>query len=212
MHPAQKAIFELAQTTDVGKMKLRELGAVIGVTHPQTVKYHLDTLIKNGALIKGASGSIRVVDPNEEKGGLIRIPVLGEANCGEALVFAEGGIKGYLPVSASVLNLRSFDGLFAVIAVGDSMNNANIAGQPINDGDFVIAKKNNPFDYKNGDYIVASFGGVANIKKMVLYEEERYIALVSESLSSLPPIYVSTEDLEQLQVHGKVIKVLENPR
>ena len=49
---------------------------------------------------------------------------------------------------------------------------------------------------------------MANIKKFTKNEEQGYIALQSESWDSLPPIYIAGEDIEQLQVHGKVIKVL----
>jgi len=208
VNSAQKTILELARTRDVGKLTLREIGLIIGVSHPQTVKYHLDTLIKRGLLHKNNTGSIRVVDPNQETNGLIQVPILGSANCGQALVYADSDIKGFLPVSPNILNQRSYDDLFCVIASGSSMNAADINGKNIVDGDYVIAKKLNPFEYKQGDYVVVSFEGMANIKKFTKNEEQGYIALQSESWDQLPPIYITGEDVERLQVHGKVIKVL----
>ncbi len=212
MNPAQKAIADLARTRDISKLKLREIGAIIGVDKPQTVKYHLDTLLKRGVLGIDNKGSVRAIDPNNEKAGLIKVPILGEANCGEALIYAEDDIRGFLPVSPSMLSVANYNDVFCVIAVGRSMNAANVNGKSIEDGDFVIAQKQNPFSYGNGDYIVATFEGRANVKKFIKDEANRCIILQSESLDLQPPIYIAEDDIGALQIHGKVINILHSPQ
>lgn len=207
MHTVQKALFELARTRDLGKMKLREMAAILNVDLPQTIKYHLEQLIKTGLLARELSGSIRVVDPNYEVAGLVQIPILGDANCGEALIEAEDDIRGFLPVAPSILPTRKYDDIFAVQAVGNSMNAADIKGQKIDPGDFVIAQKQGFYD--DGDYIVATLEGRANVKR--LYRTNNYLVLKSESYSPQLPIYIGEDDINKFAVHGKVISVLKHP-
>jgi SOS-response transcriptional repressor LexA len=207
MHPIQKALLELAQTRDLGALKLREISEAIALGVPQTIKYHLDTLISHGRLARGPDGSIRLVDPEKEREGLVQIPVLGRANCGEALLYAEEGIQGFLPVSPALLRTRRFQDLFAVQAVGRSMNNANIHGDEIQEGDFVIAQASPNYD--DGDYIVATFEGRANIKR--LYKGPNYIVLRPESYDPVYPIYIGEGDIDSFAIHGKILQVLKAP-
>lgn len=209
MHPVQQSILDLAQTRDLGRMKLREIGEAIGGELPQTIKYHLDTLLRRGFLEKAGRGSIRRVDSNHEIAGLVQIPILGEANCGEALVYAENDIRGFLSVAPSLLKTRQYKDIFCVKAVGRSMNAADINGRGIQDGDYVIAQKMP--DYENNAYIVATFEGRANVKRLIKDEREGLVILKSESFDGLPPIYITPGDVEKLQVHGKVIGVLPAP-
>ena len=209
MHPVQKSILDLARTRDIGKMKLREIASLSGNGLPQTIKYHLDVLIKRGLVEKNNDGSIRAIDPNIESSGLIKVPILGKANCGQALIYAQDDIQGFLPVSPSLLRTRSYQDLFAVQAVGRSMNAANIKGRSIQEGDYVIAQKLSFYD--DNIHIVATFEGLANVKRLLTDEESGQIILQSESFDDIPPIYIANEDMDRLQVHGKVIQVLKAP-
>lgn len=47
MHITQVKILELAKEQPLKKMTLRQIGALIGVNHPQIVDHHLRMLIKN---------------------------------------------------------------------------------------------------------------------------------------------------------------------
>jgi len=191
-------------------MKLREIAFAIDEDLPQTVKYHLDKLIKKGLLEKLGTNDIRAVNPESEIDGLVKIPLLGQANCGQALIYAPDDIQGFLPVSPSILNTRQYQDLFAVQAVGHSMNASDIDGKSIQEGDYVIAKKM-PF-YEEGIYIVATFEGLANVKRIVMDHNNGHVILQSESLDPMPPIYIGNADIDRLQVHGRVIQVLKNPK
>lgn len=210
MHPVQQAILELARTRNIGVMKLREIAAAINEELPQTIKYHQDMLIKRGFLERVGDKDIRFIDPNHEIAGLIQIPILGQANAGPATIYAEDSIQGFLPVSPSLLKTRQYQNLFAVQAVGRSMNASSINGKSIQDGDYVIAKQQ--AHYENNTYVVASVNGLANIKRLIMDHEEGHIILQSESLERMPPIYIAEEDIDHLQVHGRVIQVLKAPR
>jgi SOS-response transcriptional repressor LexA len=207
MHPIQKALLELAQTRDLGAMKLREISEAISLGVPQTIKYHMDTLLKQGRLARDGTGAIRLVDPEKELEGLIQVPVLGRANCGEALLYAEEGIQGFLPVSPTLLRTRRYEDIFAVQAVGRSMNNADIGGEQIHEGDFVIAQASP--NYEDGDYVVATLEGRANIKR--LYRGQDYIVLRAESYDPMYPIYIGEGDIDSFAIHGKVLQVLKAP-
>ena len=84
------------------------------------------------------------------------------------------------------------------------MNNANINGAGIREGDYVVAKPQT--FYEDGDYVIATFEGRANVKKFIRYDD--YVALISESYDKIPPIFIGEGEVEKLAVHGKVIKVL----
>lgn len=49
MNDTQVHILELAKTTDINTLGVRELARQLGV-HPQTAKYHKEQLIKKGQL------------------------------------------------------------------------------------------------------------------------------------------------------------------
>ena len=132
MHSIQEKILKLAGKEDIAQYGLRKLGEKVGVDHPQKVKWHLQKLLKDGHLVRDNTGSIKVVDEHTTP-NMARIPILGLANCGEALAFADNTQHGSLTLSPSLVTAKDYTKLFAVQATGDSMNKASIKGQPIDD-------------------------------------------------------------------------------
>lgn len=208
MHKLQKKLLKLAEHDDLSQYGLRKLGEKIGVDHPQKVKWHLHKLINDGYLYKDALGRIRPTS-NETATRLARVPILGLANCGEPLAFADNATHDYLTVSANLLGSRKADALFAVQASGDSMNACNIDGQPIEDGDYVIVDSSVGIP-DNGDVIVSSLEGLANIKKFIRDDHNHVVALVSESTKPRPPIVVSADDMDAYRIHGRVVSVVKS--
>ncbi len=208
MHKIQKKMLKMAAKEDMGVYGLRKLGEKLGIDHPQKVKWHLNKLLSDGYLYKDGAGSIRLAS-EEGTARLARVPILGLANCGEPLAFADNVTHDYLTVSPKLLGSKNSDSLFAVQATGDSMNSCNVAGQSINDGDYVIvdASVQTP---STGDYVVSSIEGLANIKKIVRDERNRVIALISESTRQRPPIVLSEDELEGYRMHGKVVSVVKS--
>lgn len=207
MNPIQQKIFELSQKQDLKKMGLRQIGRLIGVEHPQTIKYHLKKLGLIDGNKKEKPSSKKIVFPSV-KSKLISIPILGFANCGPATMFADSIMEGNLTISQKLLPVDNFNGLFAIRAVGCSMNQASIEGKSIDDGDYVIVDGEDR-NVQTGDYVLSVIGGLANIKKYIEDKNQRHIALVSESKQFFPPIYLHEEDMSDYLVSGKVVTVVK---
>lgn len=211
MHPIQQAILELSRTRNVAEMRLRELGKLIGEEHPQKIKHHRDQVRKKGLL--GPNIGIKKL---EELGKealkshfMFSIPILGAANCGEAILEATESFEGFLNVSKNIFS-KTTKGLFAIRAVGQSMDRADIRGKNIEDGDFVIVDTKDR-DSKNGDYVLSIINGAANIKKFVMDEPNQQVVLISESSQNFAPIYIHFKDNPEYFVNGKVVAIIKKP-
>ena len=202
MHPIQKKLIELNQKYDLSSLGLREIGRMIGESHPQKIKHHmqqLNFLVSEAKTKTGATQS-----------QLIPIPLLGLANCGEPTIYAETYDNQYLQVSQRIISQKS-DSYFAVQAVGNSMNRARIQGNNIEDGDYVIVNRDDK-DFKDGDYVLSLINNMANIKKFSKDEANQQIILTSESSENHPPIYIHEDDMAHYLTSGKVISVLKKPK
>ena len=137
---------------------------------------------------------------------MFSIPILGLADCSSATSLADEYIEGYLKVSTSVLKRKK--NLFCVKAKGDSMNQANITGKSIDDGDFLIidSENRNP---KSGDYVLSVINGCANIKRFVKDIVNKCFVLLSESTQTYPPIFIEEQDFTSYMINGKIIKVIK---
>ena len=200
---------DLASKKDLGRMTLREIGECIGEEHPQKVKHHLGQLKLKGFLTAESkpetpsAGGFKL-----NKLGLLSIPILGAANCGEAQMYADESFEGFLQVSPGMVPRKK--GLFAIKAVGSSMNRANVGGKTIEDGDFVIVDRTDRKP-KDGDYVLSIIGGQANIKKFIRDRENNQVILLSESSQELPPIYIHPQDLPDYMINGKVVRIIKKP-
>ena len=211
LHEIQRNILQIAQTQDLSKFSLREIGDLIGINHPQKVKHHIDQLRKKKLL--SLTGERNIV--SDLKGAesvsitVINIPVLGKVNCGEATLLAEENLLGYLPVSKSIL--RKNRNIFALEAVGDSMNEANVKGEKIEEGDYVIVDADDKVA-TTGDYVVSVINGAANIKRFYKDDVHKRFVLLSESQNIYPPIFIHEEDMSEYLISGKVLQVIKNFR
>lgn len=207
MHIVQKKILEVAMKMDIAQLGYRKLGAVIGIDHPQKVKWHLEKLIRDGQLVRTADG--RPVPPDKQQlfSNMLRIPILGRANCGEPLAFAEATHDDYIQLSRGCLTSSEPNNCFAVRVIGQSMNQSNIQGQPINDGDIVIVDSTTDAP-DNGDVVLVSIDGLATIKHFRFNPERRRITLSAQSTQKFNPILLHESDKDTYKIHGKVIDVI----
>ena len=210
MNPIQKRLLELADTVDLGKETYYNLSKRLGVDHPFKVKFALTQLEKNGYLFRNRkTGSITKVTNEGKFSGLISIPFYGEVNCGTALAFADDTIKSYLQVSPSVITTKNFSKIFALKAVGWSMNRANIGGRPVQDGDYLLVERVEPHQINNGDYTISVIGGAANLKRFYKDDLEERLLLVSESSEEYPPIIISSQDADDLSEYYPIARAVE---
>lgn len=209
MHDLQKRLLECVTRHDLGRMTLREIGELVGETHPQKVKHHLFQLEQKGLVeVDRPHKIVRKADPDRNSSGrFVVIPILGSADCGPATIFADENVQGYLKVSRKLIDGRS--GLFAVRAVGNSMNKASVRGQNVEEGDYIVvdSEKRAP---KNKDYVLSVMDGVANVKRFVNDSRNQQIILISESTHEFPPIVIHPEDVGFL-ICGTVTRVIKKP-
>lgn len=209
MNIYQMRLLSIAASEGLNRYTLDELAHRLGLNSRQAVRHHLSKLENDGLIdrLSRGSGSTSNAVPT------VMLPVLGAASCGKATQVAEEDIKNYIRVSAAFVGHAS-PSLFAIIAVGDSMNIARVPcrsgeTQSISHGDIAIIDSSvkNP---NNGDYVLSVIDGLANIKRF--YKDKDKITLVSESSSYHPDVIIHPSDLNSYLVNGKVINVIKNPR
>ena len=211
----QKEVLDFLNSYAKGKgyaPSLDEIRQHFKLVSVSTAHYYVGRLEKEGYLKKESnqprSISIekdRIVKPNiSKRADSISIPVLGSANAGPAVLFAEENVEGYLKVPTTLMNKK--DSVFALRVEGDSMNKSKIEGKNLSEGDFVLidSEYKNP---KNGDYVLSVIDGCANLKK---FERNKTgeVMLISESTNpKYKPIYISSED--NFMINGKIVNVIK---
>jgi len=214
MNENEQKIVNLAKKKDISKMSFREIGNEAGLKnpHPQTVSYYLKKLNKSGQLYFDSKSRQKVAKPKAfiaDK--FFNIPVVASgANCGPAVELAQDAIEGYLKISQKLLHRPRPDGLMVVRAIGNSLNMADLGGDSIENGDYVIVDTKKQPD--NGNYVLSIINGAANFKKFYKDDNKKEIRLLSESTENIPPIVLHEEELEELgySVNGVAIKVIKN--
>ena len=207
MHQIQQRILNFADRLNLKRDGIRQIGRLVGEPHPFKVSYHLKKLEEKGFIkIDKKTGKInQTKDEKPQKGLFLAIPVLGSANCGEANIFAEENLDGYIKVSKNII--KGGDGLLAVKSSGNSMNKANIGGQNIENGDYVIVdSKKQP---QTNDYVLAIIDNCASIKRLSLDSKNKIIALISESTENHPTIFIHEND--KFLINGVVKCVIKKP-
>lgn len=190
--------------------------------NPTTYKVH-NTLAMEGHVVGSLKGTVQVVEALEKKGIITRdrdkkiyivknesfadfknifsIPTFGLASCGEALAFADDNVEGYLQVSKSLFRTEKPAQLFAVKALGDSMDQAGIS-----DNDYVVFEKYENNEELEGKVVVAVINGMATIKTYHKLKNNM-IGLFPQSKNPYhQPIYLDQAD--QILVAGIFRKVL----
>lgn len=209
MHPIQQKLLVLFDDNNRESMSLRAIALAIGEKEqPQKIKHHVDQLIKKG-LLTIDNGVYRKVKPfggiSTNSDLLISVPIIGVANCGPADRVATENLEGYIKISKRLI--PSNHNLFALRATGQSMNEANIKGDTIDDGDYVIVDPDDT-STKDGDYVLSIIDGMANIKRFYRDENSQVVVLKSESKTDLPPIVIDPNDV-QYMINGKVVRVIK---
>src|SRR6185369_5481034 len=128
MHIIQQKLLKLSDSCNIGNLSYREIAKLIGEEHPQIVKHHLDQLEKKSLIVwnKQTNTISKAYSGVVSNSDFITIPILGSANCGDANIFAYEQIEGHIKVSTRIIKNKLK--VFAIKAVGSSMNNANING------------------------------------------------------------------------------------
>jgi len=163
----------------------------------------VEALEKKDLIKRDESKKIYVVENDEftNLGNIFSIPLYGLASCGEALAYAEDNVDGYLQISKSLFREEDPVKLFAVKALGDSMDK-----EGIHDGDYVVFEKRDMDFNFEGKIVVAVINGMATIKRYRKLNNG-IIGLFPKSKNPFhQPIYLDESD--QILVAGVFRKVL----
>jgi repressor LexA len=217
LHPLQEKILLLAQERNIATLKLREIGRLVGDLSPQKIKHHIQQLEKRGLLKIDRDGKVAKRTTHDWIGGflkkgrrLLRIPIVGAANCGPAEILAEQNTIGYLRISNALLGQRkTSDGLFAIRASGFSMNQTRVSGKNIDDGDLLIIDGNDRTP-RDGQVILSVIDGAANVKRFHEDATNQQLVLMSDSTEDFAPIFIHEDD--DFMVNGRVIEVVKRPK
>ena len=204
MYKIQEKLLSIIERKNLSGMTLREIGHLMSERSAQKIKHHLTQLSKKGFIVYNpAKREIRKAQ-EISKEGFVSLPIIGAANCGPATIFADENITGFLKVSKKLAPRGGK--LFVLRAEGDSMNQANINGKNIEDGDFIVvdSEQKSP---ELGHYVVSIIDEVANIKKFVPDPKNKRIILQSESSKEYLPVFIHEDD--KYQVSGKVVEVIK---
>ncbi|MFC1608883.1 LexA family protein [Patescibacteria group bacterium] len=122
-------------------------------------------------------------------GNIFSIPLYGLASCGEALAYAQDNVDGYLQISKSLFRRSEPAKLFAVKALGDSMDKENI-----NDGDYVVFEKYENHSDLEGKIVVAVINGMATIKRFKKVSKGVIGLFPKSSNATHQPIFIHETD------------------
>lgn len=206
MNPIQQRLLDIAQAENIEEIRRIDLVNRIGCEYPSQITHHLGQLMKRGDLVRRDG---RLMPALSTPQGLIRIPVMGEADCGEATRFADGRILDTLAISPSLLSIKNFQSVYALIARGDSMDRADIHGKTIDDGDYVIVERVNGYVPRDNEIVVSIIGGLANIKRFFRDRANGRLLLLSDShrQEDFAPIIISEDD--EFQIEARVVDVVK---
>ena len=206
MNPIQQKLLDIAKLEDIERLRRVDLVEMVNCEYPSQVTHHLKQLVKRGDLVRKDG---RLVPALRTNAGLVMIPVMGEADCGEATRYADGRIVDNLAVSPSVLKPKLSERLYALVARGDSMNRATVEGKTIENGDYIVIEKRDDYVPKDGDIVVSIIAGLANVKRLRRDNARQRVLLLSEShrQDDFAPIVIS--DRDDFAVEGKVVDVIK---
>ncbi len=193
LHPLQIKLLSLAEEDMLSGLSLREIGGLVGESHPQKIKYHMEKLEEKGLIyIDQDSGQIEFL--RQEQQDSIQIPVYGMAQCGQGNLFADDTMDDIVSFPTKLLG-RYQNNVFATQAVGNSMY------PKINNGDFVIVEHQITFEENKVCLVLAD--GDPRIKQ-VMTLDNRHIALKSFNDEFETQILKSSD----VQILGIVRKVV----
>jgi repressor LexA len=183
---------------------LQELQLALDISTKRGVVKHLIALENKGYIYRnGKARGIVLTDPKYSE-NTYGIPILGYANAGTPLVFADEDVIGSIQVDKDMIRNRK--DVFALVVKGDSMNIKTVDRIPIDNGNYAIIQKG--ANVRNGDPVLAVINNAATIKSFK--KSHNSIILYPESTNPAhTPIYIREDN--DFYINGKVIAVLENP-
>ena len=197
----QKQILSIIRelTLKLGKPPtLEEIRIASGHNYISAVQRHIEAL-KNKGYLTYVPRQSRSLQPSHSD-QKVNIPLIGNVAAGTPILAVEN-IEAYIPYESSRFRYRQGD-YFFLRAVGDSMNKADVNGRTINNGDYVLVRRQN--NAEMGQIVVALIGEEATIKKFNRGNGHFILNPISSNPAN-KPIYV----FDDLLIQGIVIDVVK---
>lgn len=216
LSPIQQKILALHTIRPLAGLSYREIGRQIASSedaaiHPQSVKYHIEKLIKRELLTdadRPASVSPQKLAHTLDKPMLIRIPLMGSVNAGPATMLADERPEAHIQLSSQLLRSKNYRDLIALRVSGQSMNLAEIHGARIEHDDYIVIDRSKRTP-RNKEIVVINNDNRVNVKRIVFDYEHGQVSLISESTEHFDPIFLSAEDNVDAFIEGTVIQVVK---
>lgn len=174
---------------------LDQLRIALDYSRTSSVQRHTDALKTKGYLDQ--SRKLEIISSANK----VQIPLMGNISCGQPILATEN-IEAYICCDSTIVN-GAAENYFFLRAIGDSMNNTSINGKVVNEGDFVLCKKQTCAT--NGDRIIALVEDEATLKRLE-YKKD-LVVLYPESTNPLnKPIYL----FDDIQIQGIACDVVNN--
>lgn len=173
---------------------VREIQKALNLSSTSVVHYHISILEKEG-LVKRLKGKARGIIPTLPKG----IPIRGFIYADKPLPGPNSEPQGFISVST----LKPSPNIYALWVKGDSMVDAGI-----HNGDLVVLERTH--EVKNGDMVAAWIKGKEATTLKRFFRDERGVTLKPESPLFKEPIRIEGEELENLEIQGKVLMVIRD--
>lgn len=172
---------------------IREIQKALNISSTSVVHYYLSRLEKEG-LVKRIKGKARGVIPTQRG-----IPILGFIYADKPLPGPDSTPVGFIPLPPIKLPPNTF----ALKVVGNSMIDAGIQ-----DGDIVILERTH--EVKNGDMVAVWIKGKDATTLKRFFRDEGGVTLKPESPLFKEPIRIEGNEVENLEIQGKVLMVIRD--
>ncbi len=181
---------------------IEELKNILGQKSKRGVTQYLEVLEKKWFLTRGEGYRGIRLGNSIGMQTTLSIPILGYANAGTPLAVAEENDYGTLPISKKIL---SWDGenYFVLKVEWTSMNACSVKGKMIENGSYVLIKKDEMSPSPSEPYLFV-VNGAATLKKFK--KDGEYVYLLPESKDDSHKPIVLTQD-DDLSSNGKVVGV-----
>lgn len=164
-----------------------------------SVQRHVEALKEKGFL-DHVPNQARSLQPSHLHSQRVNIPLIGNVAAGIPILAMEN-IEAYIPYEPTKVKVNLKD-YFFLRAIGDSMNNANINGRTIDNGDYVLIRRQSTADF--GQIVVALIEEEATIKKYTQGDGHIILQPISTNPAN-KPIYV----FDEFQIQGIVVDVIK---
>ncbi len=176
---------------------IREIQKALNIRSTSTVHYHLSILEKQGLIQRLGKKARGIIIPSKET--TTQVPILGFIYGDKPLPGPNSTPEGFINIPSSLL--KNSKEPFALRVVGQSMVDAGI-----HDGDLVIFER--VTEVRNGEMVAAWIKGKDFTTLKRFFKDEKGVTLKPESPFFKEPIRIEGEELENLEIQGRVLLVI----